>query len=104
MAIKRGPRKKAPPEAQAVITLTEKQGKCLASSASITIFGGGNGGGKTQALMYAAMQHMDVAGYDAALFMESAEKVKMPGGLLDRSEEALRAPDPRRVGRPEPHR
>ena len=35
--------------------------------------------------MYCAMQHLDTPGYDAALFMESAEKLRMPGGLLDRS-------------------
>lgn len=77
------PAKQSPPPPD--IELTAKQSKCLFSTAQIIIVGGGNGGGKSQALMFAAMQHLATPGYDAVLFMESAEKVKMPGGLLDRS-------------------
>ena len=74
-----------PPREQAVIDLTPKQQLCLKTKASIVIFGGGNGGGKTQLLMYAALQHISVPGFDAVLFHETLPLIKMAGGILDRS-------------------
>lgn len=67
------------------LELTVKQDRARRSEADITIFGGGNQGGKTTGLMLCALQGIANPKYRAVLFMESLEKIKQVGGILDES-------------------
>lgn len=49
------------------------------------LFGGMVGGGKSDALLMAALQYADVPGYSAIIFRKTLSDLKMPGALIDRS-------------------
>lgn len=60
--------------------------KFLATKADIAIYGGAAGGGKTHALLLAAMRRpIDVPNFYAAVFRRNAVQVRNPGGLWDQS-------------------
>lgn len=65
------------------IDFTEKQAKAFLSRADITLAGGGNGGGKTGLGYRIPLFDVDDRDYRGFLAMESLEKCKLPGGLLD---------------------
>ena len=46
-------------------------------------YGGAGGGGKTVALLTAALQHVDQPGYDALLLRRTMPDLRLPGSLLD---------------------
>lgn len=48
------------------------------------LFGGSAGGGKSSALLMAALQYVDVPGYSAILFRRTLADLAMPGALMDR--------------------
>lgn len=48
------------------------------------LFGGAAGGGKSSALLMAAMQYVDVPGYSAILFRRTFADLSLPGALMDR--------------------
>lgn len=48
------------------------------------LFGGAAGGGKSSALLMAAMQYVDVPGYSAILFRRTYADLSLPGALMDR--------------------
>lgn len=48
------------------------------------MFGGAAGGGKSSALLMAAMQYVDVPGYSAILFRRTYADLALPGALMDR--------------------
>src|ERR1043165_10104809 len=52
-------------------------------------YGGAAGGGKTDALLMAALQYVDVPGYSALLLMKSFSDLSKPGALMDRAHEWL---------------
>lgn len=52
-------------------------------------FGGAVGGGKSDALLMAALQYVDVPGYAAILFRRTYQDLSLPGALIPRSEEWL---------------
>ena len=52
-------------------------------------YGGAAGGGKTDALLRAALQYADCPGYKALLFRKTYPELSQPGGLIDRSKEWL---------------
>ena len=52
-------------------------------------FGGAAGGGKSDALLMAALQYVDVPGYAALLIRRTFPELDQPGGLLDRSRDWL---------------
>jgi predicted phage terminase large subunit-like protein len=52
-------------------------------------FGGAAGGGKSDALLMAALQYVDVPHYNAVLFRRSYADLSLPGALLDRAREWL---------------
>jgi hypothetical protein len=52
-------------------------------------YGGAAGGGKTDALLMAALQYVDVPGYSALLLMKSFADLSKPGALMDRAHEWL---------------
>lgn len=62
-----------------------KQEAFLRLDAEEALFGGSTGGGKSDALISAALQHVDIPGYSAALFRRTKEDLNKPGNILDRA-------------------
>lgn len=58
-------------------------------------FGGAAGGGKSDALLMAALQYVDIPGYAAILFRKTYADLKLPGSLIPRSHEWLAQSDAR---------
>jgi predicted phage terminase large subunit-like protein len=58
-------------------------------------YGGAAGGGKSDALLMAALQYVDVPGYAAILFRRTYADLALPGGLMDRASEWLGPTDAR---------
>ena len=56
----------------------------LRSYALEGLFGGAAGGGKSSALLMAALQYVDVPGYSAILFRRTYADLALPGALMDR--------------------
>lgn len=56
----------------------------LRSYALEALFGGAAGGGKSSALLMAALQYVDVPGYSAILFRKTYADLSLPGALMDR--------------------
>ena len=50
------------------------------------IYGGAAGGGKSDALLMAALQYVDVPGYAALLLRRTFADLKLPGALMDRAQ------------------
>lgn len=48
------------------------------------LFGGAAGGGKSSALLMAALQYVDIPGYSAILFRRTYADLSLPGALMDR--------------------
>jgi len=48
------------------------------------LYGGAAGGGKSSALLMAALQYVDVPGYSAILFRRTFADLALPGALMDR--------------------
>lgn len=65
------------------IQLNPKQMVAASSLADITLVGGGNGGGKTGLGVRLPLANIDDPLYRGFLAMETLEKCKLPGGLLD---------------------
>lgn len=57
------------------------------------LFGGAAGGGKSDALLMAALQYVDVPGYRALLLRRTFADLALPGALMDRAEDWLRGTD-----------
>jgi len=49
------------------------------------LYGGAAGGGKSDALLMAAVQYVDIPGYSALILRRSYADLAMPGALMDRS-------------------
>lgn len=54
------------------------------------MYGGAAGGGKSDALLMAALQYVDVPGYAALLLRKTFEDLALPGALMDRGHTWLR--------------
>ena len=67
----------------------EKQRAFLALDVLEALYGGGVGGGKSDALLMDALQGVGVPGYSAILFRRTHSDLALPGALLDRSHEWL---------------
>ena len=52
-------------------------------------YGGAAGGGKSDALLMAALQYVDVPGYSAIIFRKTLADARMPGSILSRAKEWL---------------
>lgn len=59
------------------------------------LYGGAAGGGKSAALLMAALQYVDVPGYAALLLRRSFSDLAKPGALMDRAREWLSGTDAR---------
>lgn len=66
-----------------------KQLAFLAYSGLEAFYGGAAGGGKSDALLMAALQYVDVPNYSAILFRRSYTDLALPGALMDRAHEWL---------------
>ena len=68
---------------------TPKQAEFLLMPDLEVLFGGSAGGGKSDALLMAALQYVDVPGYAAILFRRTYTDLSLPGALMDRAHEWL---------------
>lgn len=64
---------------------TEKQAAFLSLPHHEAFYGGAAGGGKSDALLMAALQFADVPGYSALILRRSFQDLALPGALLDRA-------------------
>jgi predicted phage terminase large subunit-like protein len=68
---------------------TPRQEAFLRLRALEALFGGAAGGGKSIALLMAALQYADVPGYHALLLRPSLTEFELPGGLIELAHEWL---------------
>ena len=73
---------KEPPFCPEQPSITQKV--FLRTNALEALFGGAAGGGKSSALLMAALQYVDVPGYSAILFRRTYADLALPGALMDR--------------------
>lgn len=66
-------------------TPTPKQAAFLLLTNREAFYGGAAGGGKSDALLMAALQYVDVPGYRAILFRKTYADLSLPGALMDRA-------------------
>lgn len=69
---------------------TRQQRLFLALESFEAMYGGAAGGGKSDALLMAALQYVDVPGYSAIIFRRTHEDLSLPGALMDRADDWLR--------------
>lgn len=65
-------------------TASVQQKVFLRTNSMEALFGGAAGGGKSSALLMAALQYVDVPGYSALLFRRTLQDLTLPGALMDR--------------------
>jgi hypothetical protein len=68
---------------------TPKQAAFLIYEGLEALYGGAAGGGKSDALLIAALQYVDIPDYSAILFRRSYTDLALPGALMDRAHEWL---------------
>ncbi len=66
-----------------------KQAEFLELDCLEALYGGAAGGGKSDALLMAALQYAHVPGYSAILFRRTYTDLSLPGAIMDRSHEWL---------------
>src|SRR6266550_5993320 len=66
-----------------------RQEAFLLADASEIFFGGAAGGGKSLALLMAALQYSDVPGYSALLLRPTLSELQLAGGLIELSHDWL---------------
>src|SRR5260370_40490935 len=64
---------------------TAKQQAFLARKDFEVLYGGAAGGGKSDALLMAALQYVDVPSYSALLLRRTYADLALPGAILDRA-------------------
>jgi predicted phage terminase large subunit-like protein len=72
---------------------TAPQARFLALNCREALYGGAAGGGKSSALLMAALQYVDVPGYAAIIFRRTFADLALPGAIMDRAKDWL-------IGRP----
>ena len=72
---------------------TPKQTEFLILEASEALYGGAAGGGKSDALLMAALQYVEVPGYAAILFRRTYTDLALPEALMDRANQWLQGTD-----------
>lgn len=78
---------------------TDRQWAFLLLDCKEAFYGGQAGGGKSDALLAAALQYVDVPGYHAILFRRTYADLERPGALIPRSHEWLANTDAHWNGR-----
>jgi hypothetical protein len=74
-------------------SITERQGAFLGLDCLEAFYGGAAGGGKTDALLMAALQYVHVPAYSAILFRRTYTDLALPGAIMDRAHEWLQETD-----------
>lgn len=74
---------------------TPKQAAFLRASELEAMYGGAAGGGKSDALLMAALQYVHVPGYAALLLRRTYPDLALPGAIMDRAGEWLHGTDAR---------
>jgi hypothetical protein len=69
---------------------TTKQAEFLALDVREALYGGAAGGGKSSALLMAALQHVNVPGYSALILRRTFRDLNQPDAIMARSHEWLR--------------
>lgn len=72
---------------------TPKQHAFLWLQCREAFFGGAAGGGKSDALLMAALQYVHIPGYAAVIFRKSYTDLSLPGAIMVRAQEWLMATD-----------
>lgn len=70
-------------------TPTPPQARFLGLTVREALYGGAAGGGKSDALLMAALQHVESPRYSAILFRRSFTDLALPGALMDRAKSWL---------------
>lgn len=70
-------------------TPTPPQGAFLLLDCQEALYGGATGGGKSDALLVAALQFADVPGYAALILRRTYPDLALPGAIMDRAKEWL---------------
>jgi len=68
---------------------TKRQALLLGLPHKEILFGGAAGGGKSDALLMAALQYVQTPGYAAILLRQSYKDLSLPGALMDRAQQWL---------------
>lgn len=68
---------------------TPKQAEFLALDCLEALYGGAAGGGKSSALLMAALQHVHVPGYAALILRRTYADLSLPGAIMDRAHDWL---------------
>lgn len=66
-----------------------KQAQFILLNCREALYGGAAGGGKSDALLMAALLYADMPGYSAIIFRRSFTDLALPGALMDRAQEWL---------------
>lgn len=74
---------------------TPKQAEFLNLACFEALFGGAAGGGKSSALLMAALEHVGTPGYAALLLRRTYADLSLPGALMDRAATWLRGTEAR---------
>lgn len=70
-------------------TPTEKQKEFLDKTELEVLYGGAAAGGKSSAILIAALQYVDVPGYHAIILRRTFRDLALPGAIMDRAAEWL---------------
>jgi len=72
---------------------TARQAQFLSLNNREALYGGAAGGGKSCALLMAALQYVDIRGYSALLLRRTYTDLSLPGALMDMAQAWLRGTD-----------